>query len=140
MRGKKGESVVIATYFDQLLAEYFPDVFQASAVTAKKDPREKEKTIEETSNSTRKRPRNAIEAEETEIVPSASDRRRSRSEAPSSSAQSAGTKLTASQKVQKVNGCLRKFTLAQFFLVRMTSALLYRISWRIFYAAPSFIQ
>lgn len=112
IRGKKNDSIVLAAHFETLLQEFFPDVFHNSAAAepekkphSKNSNASKEKPIEE-STSTRKRPRSDIEPAEVpahvEEPPVVSDRRRGSSGKAESlpvQSSSAGSKLTAVQKV-----------------------------------------
>lgn len=114
MRGKKSDSIVLATHFDKILQEFFPDVFLNATTEperksyGKDTSANKEKPVEDsTSSSTRKRPRGAIEPDEAVHVnepPVVSDRRRSSSgkaEALPPQSSSTGSTLTAIQKVSK---------------------------------------
>ena len=113
MRGKKSDSIVLATHFDNLLQEFFPDVFlNASAEPERKSygkdkTASKEKPVEESiSSSTRKRPRGAIEVDEVQVneAPVVSDRRRSsngKAESHPPQTSSTGSTMTAIQKVPR---------------------------------------
>ena len=119
MRGKKSDSLVLAAHFEKLLQEFFPDVFHTAAAEPEKKSHSssasKEKPpapVEEStsSSSTRKRSRSAIESEVAAVAatpveepPVVSDRRRGssgRAEPPPVQSSSAGSKITAAQKVK----------------------------------------